>query len=177
MQISPVKSLEVTKTDPARVKLLWDLSSERRNQGRHSENLRATVAAQTVAGASALVAVITYDKHVDIYDLPLCLMVTFVGIVGALFSATYTERYHRNRKRASDLLKELDAVTPHDNRLSTIQIEARADEQTWSKKRFSIIRKISSTHWLWLVFPTIVTAVGVALSFFAIACGQCAPTR
>ncbi len=156
-----------------RRKLLWDISSERRNQGRHSENLRATVAAQTMAGASALVAVITYDRHVDLFDLPLCILVTLVGVIGAIFSATYTERYHRNRNRASDLLKELDACTEHGDRQSAMEIERCADEQTWSKKRFSIVRKISSSHWLWLLFPVAVAVLGVALTVVAIECGQC----
>lgn len=146
-----------------RRKLLWDLSSERRNQGRHSENLRATVAAQTVTGASVLIAVITYDKCIAIHELPLCLLVAFIGFIGAAFIATYTERYHRNRKRASDLLNELDAITGHDGRCSTSEIERYADEQTWSKKRFYLARKVGSSHWLWLTFPTVIAILGIAL--------------
>lgn len=167
--------METPKADSDRRKLLWDLSSERRNHGRHSENLRATVAALTMTASSALVAVVTYDRHVDVYDLPLTILVTFVGIIGAIFSATYTERYHRNRRRASELLKELDAITNHGERSSTSVIEKLADEETWSKKRFSIIRRISSSHWLWLLFPILVAILGIALSAVGIACWKCPP--
>lgn len=159
-------------TNPDRRKLLWDLSSERRNQGRHSENLRATVAAQTMTVASALVAVAVYDSKINLVDLPLCVLVTLVGVIGTVFSATYTERYHRNRKRASDLLKELDACTEHGDRQSAMEIERCADEQTWAKKRFSIVRRISSSHWLWLLFPLAVALLGVVLCVVALAAGQ-----
>lgn len=52
---------ETLKDDSARQKLLWDLSIERRNQARHSENLRSSVAGYVMTAASALVAVVTYE--------------------------------------------------------------------------------------------------------------------
>ena len=166
-----------TSDDSARRKLLWDLSAERRNQGRHSENLRSSVAGYVMTAASALVAVITYDKQINIYDLPLAIIVVLIGIIGALFSSAYTERYHRNRRRASDLLKELDRMTVHFGRSSVTEIEAGADATTWSKKRFSIVRKISSSHWLWLAFPILVAILGIVLMVVAIECGHCIPAR
>ena len=130
-----------------------------------------------MTAASAIVAVITYDKHVDIYDLPLSIMVILIGVIGTLFSSAYTERYHRNRKRASDLLKELDQITPHFDRSSMVAIEAKADATTWSKKRFAVVRKISSSHWLWLAFPILVSILGAVLAVIAIKCGHCAPPK
>ena len=156
-----------------RRKLLWDLSSERRSQARHSETLRSSVAGYVIAAATAVIAVITYDKHINIYDLPLCISVVIIGIVGSIFSATYTERYHRNRRRASHLLKELDSATEHPDGRSAIQIEGEADSIHFTKRRFSVTRSIASSHWLWLAFPVSVTIIGLVLSYFALDCGTC----
>ncbi|MFM2450086.1 MAG: hypothetical protein RIS44_2536 [Pseudomonadota bacterium] len=168
---------ESKSSNADRRKLLWDLSSERRNQARHSETLRSSVAGYVIASATAVIAVITYDKHINVYDLPLCISVIIIGVVGSLFSATYTERYHRNRRRASRLLKELDESTEHPIGRSVVQMEKDADSLHFTKRRFSLTRSIASSHWLWLAFPVSVAIIGLVLSIFAISCGTCAAPK
>jgi hypothetical protein len=163
----------ITPDETARRKLLWDLSIERRTQARHSENLRSTVTGFIVTASSILTALVTWDKFINRTDVALTSLIMFIGIIGLLFCGSYTERYHRNRKRASDLLKELDLITTYDGVMSTQKIEANADQQTWSKKRFALFRKLGSSHWLWLAFPAMVSILGIGLTLMALLCSNC----
>jgi hypothetical protein len=151
-----------------RKKLLWDLSQERRNHARHSETLRSSVSSYVLVAASGLVAVITFDDTINRYDFPLSLLLIAIGILGTLFSAAYTERYHRNRRRASELLKELDAISSVSNKQTLTEIEAKADAIHYQRRRFSLARGLASTHWLWLAFPILVSLVGLVLTFIAV---------
>jgi hypothetical protein len=149
--------------DAARRRLLWDVLAEHRNQGRHSETLRSSVAGYTLAIASALVTIITHDG-VDGDDLPLSILVVVVGVVGGLFSAAYTERYHRNRRRADVLLSELDVITEHAGRKPVLMLKADADLEQQSKLRFWLLRRWANAHWLWLLFPIAITLLGIVLT-------------
>jgi hypothetical protein len=92
--------------------------------------MRATVSGYVLTAASALIAVVTFDDKVNHNDLPLTILITAVGLFGMLFAATYTERYHRNRNRASQLLNELDCLINGSGERQTGKIEAKADRQT-----------------------------------------------
>jgi Flp pilus assembly protein TadB len=156
----------VANDESSRRRLLWDLSSERRAQARHSEALRASVATYVLTAASGVIAVITHDG-VNRHDFPLAVVLVAIGVMGMLFSATYTERYHRNRNRASKLLRELDNAVSTGSTRSTFQIEDEADKEHLNKRRFSVVRSLASSHWLWLAFPFLVAIVGGVLV------GQC----
>jgi hypothetical protein len=118
--------------------------------------LRATVSGYVLTAASALIAVVTFDDKVNHNDLPLTILITAVGLFGMLFAATYTERYHRNRNRASQLLKEMDCLINGSGERQTGKIAAKADRQTFEHRRFRYVRAIASSHWLWVGFPAIV---------------------
>jgi hypothetical protein len=152
----------------ARRRLLWDVSQERRAQGRHSETLRSTVTNYVLLASSGLVAVITSDRVVNRYDVALAILLILIGVLGVLFNATYTERYHRNRRRASQLLKALDDLSAVEGSLTIHDIEANADAEHLKHGRFRYVRRRASSHWLWLAFPTIVGILGAVLTVLAI---------
>lgn len=156
-----------TAQDPAaRRKLLADLSAERRLQARHNETLRSNVASSTVAISSGLIAVITHNK-IDRSDLTLSILLIVIGCVGVASTLTYIERYHRHRNRASRLLRALDEMTDHGGEKTVFEIEEEADQRHKERTRFALIRCIGSSHWLWLVFPAIIAAVGIVLTVVA----------
>lgn len=149
-------------------KLLGDTSQERRAQGRHSENLRSNVSNYVLVAASGIVAVITFDRVINRYDLVLALLLIAIGLLGTLFCASYTERYHRNRQRASKLLKELDRISDASGERKLGKIEDDADSIHFQYDLFRLVYKFTSSHWLWLVFPLLVVMVGIVLTALAL---------
>jgi hypothetical protein len=150
--------------------LLWGLYQDVRSHARHTETLRSSAVNYVLVVASALITVITFDKQVDRYDLPLCLIVSLIGLISALFSASYAELYYRNRVRAGHLLDHLDAAFFEGRAPATLsQVLANADEAHRKTKIYRWSRRITgSTHVFWLVLPLVVFAIGVTLTFLAL---------
>jgi hypothetical protein len=153
----------------ARRKLLWDLSVERRVHARHSETLRATATGYALAGASALIAVITLDKEINYDDLPLAFLLLVIGIVGALFSTAYTERSHQHRNRANSLLKELDSEISLGFPISVEEIEDASDNDHRHAARSAWMRKLDSSRSLWVALPLFIALLGIILICISLA--------
>jgi hypothetical protein len=123
-----------------------------------------------MAIATALITLITFDKRFSVADLPLALIVCFIGLFTALFSASYAELYFRNRERAKNILQRLDASFFYyraSTSLSTLMDDA--DEGHYHANRYQWARKIAgSTHGFWIGLPVVVFAVGILLIYMSI---------
>jgi hypothetical protein len=155
------------KDEKGQKDLLWGLYLDMRNHARHAETLRVSAVSYMLAVASALIAVITFDHKVDRYDLPLSILVALIGLITALFSASYAELYFRNRERANNILKRLDELffydevhTPPPSK-TTLSKLIDVDDRTYN---FSWAR-IASTHWVWVVLPSMVLILGSYLIY------------
>ena len=150
--------------------LWWGLYQDMRSHSRHAETLRASAVNYMLVVASALIAVITFDDQINRFDLPLSLIISIIGLISALFSASYTELYYRNRERAGHIRKHLDKAIFIDRgsaSLSEILEEADATHQKTKTYRWS--RRITgSTHLFWLVPPLVVLAIGIVLTILSL---------
>jgi hypothetical protein len=168
--------------------LLWGLYEDLRSHARHAETLRSNAGSYMLAVAGALIGVITFDQKLNGCDLPLAIIVTVLGLLTALFSASYAELYFRNIDRARRVLQRLDEAffqtkapitlseLAHDaeNQPTTLNSCARIlgistgstvpGEQQISpvrEARFAWARHLTgSTHGLWIVLPAIVCVMG-----------------
>jgi hypothetical protein len=143
--------------------LLWGMYLDMRAHARHAETLRVSAATYMLAVASALIAVISFDHKLDLHDLPLSILVSLIGLITALFCASYAELYFRNRERAERIQKRLDELFFDHEQPTTLSklIDVRAETY-----RFCWARDLTgSTHWLWVGLPAIVFAVGIVLIF------------
>jgi hypothetical protein len=87
--------------------------------------------------ASALIVVITFDKEIDRYDLPLCFIVGVLGLIVTQFSASFIELYIRNRTRAMYFFKRLDdSFFKNRAEVTLTQIQANADEEHYRTRIF-----------------------------------------
>jgi hypothetical protein len=151
--------------------LLWGLYQDVRGHARHAETLRANAVNYMVLVAGALIAAITIDKEIDRYDLPLSIVVSLIGLMTVLFSASYAELYSRNRKRAEQILKCLDESFFYNKaqpKLSTL-IDGSRDEKYPFKWVRSVTGSTGSTHWYWIGLPVIVSVVGILLIYRCVA--------
>ncbi|WP_420631757.1 hypothetical protein [Candidatus Leptofilum sp.] len=150
--------------------LCWGLYQDVRSHSRHAETLRSSAVNYMLVVASALITVITFDDHINRFDLPLSIIVTVIGLISAFFSASYTELYYRNRERAGHIRKHLDKTYFKDQAptsLSQILEEADADHHDTKIYRWS--RRITgSTHLFWLVPPLMVLTIGIVLTVLSL---------
>lgn len=147
--------------------LLWGLYQEYRNHARHNEILRSNIINYLILVSAGLTTLIATDKNLDNQDLPLTVTLMVVGFLGALFSASHTERYQRNRTRAAELRKELDTVWFNEKKRIE-NIKERADEIHQGYKIFKIINVTSNSHVLWLILPLFISLIGLITTIFVI---------
>jgi hypothetical protein len=120
--------------------------------------------------AGALITLITFDRWFSLLDLPLSIIVCFIGLFTALFSASYAELYFRNRERAKDILQHLDGSFFYYRAPTTLsKLVDDADEGHHQANRYQWARRISgSTHVFWVGLPAVVFAVGILLIYMSI---------
>jgi hypothetical protein len=148
--------------------LFWGLYEDLRSHARHAETLRSNAGSYMLAVAAALIGVITLDDKLNACDLPPAVVVAVLGLLTALFSASYAELYFRNRDRAARVLKCLDDLFLQRKAPTLWELAYAEDEPT----RYGWARRVTgSTHLLWIVLPALVCLVGLYLIYAGVASG------
>lgn len=159
----------INDTQKIQKEILWGLYQEFRNHARHREILRSNVNNYMLIVSSALITVIIFDDKLNRLDLPLSLLICFSGFLCGVFSASYAEGYQKDRTRASELLKQLDAIFFEGQAPITLaQIKENADRSHYSQKLYVLAKKINA-QFFWLVLPILVCIIGVV---FTVLCWQ-----
>ena len=141
--------------------ILWGLFQEYRNHARHKEVMRANITNYLILISAGLLTLIT-SSGLTADDLPLVAMLILIGILGAVFNSSYSERYLRNRRRAGEVAKELGEAWFR-NPMKIRELRDAADEIHESSRHYYRITKLSNSHVLWLLFPLLISAIGLIL--------------
>lgn len=141
---------------------LWKLYLEHCTHVRHHETQRSMVAASILAIATALLGLVTFDKAVRITDLPLTILLVFLGLFGALFSAKQYERASMHTERARHYRDAVDA-TLDGCPLKRLKQEADAEH----RKNFKRLEKLRLNKF-WVTLYILLAAIGCALSIVSI---------
>jgi hypothetical protein len=159
---------ELSDLAKVRKDLLWGLYSDLRTHARHAEALRSNVVNFMIVIASVLVAMIANDGRVAEEELPLCVVVVAIGLLGLAFAASYTELYERNRSRAMRVRQALDDEYFTDG--TTMESLLRdADSVHQSALRYRWSRRLTgSTQRFWLVLPGLIVLAGLLLGIIAV---------
>jgi hypothetical protein len=80
---------------------LLALYQENTTHGRHHETQRSTVAAILLTITAGVVSVVTYDRTLNLFDIPLTAFVIVLGIFGVIFSRTHYTLYRMHMDRAA----------------------------------------------------------------------------
>jgi hypothetical protein len=104
-------SEDVTERKKIQKELLWDFYQDMRTHARHNETIRSNAVDYMLLLASALIVVISYDREIcGGGDLAFAIILILIGLIGALFAASYGELYYRNRDRSDRLRRALDTL-------------------------------------------------------------------
>ena len=72
--------------------ILWKLYEDNRNYARFHELQRSTATNLILAVSAGLIGLVTFDKNINLLDLPSVLFLDVLGNFGAIFSAKHYER-------------------------------------------------------------------------------------
>ena len=148
-------------TDALR-EMLWNMFEEHCTQARHHEDQRSTVASALVAIAGVITGIVTFDQRITLSDLPLTLMLTVIGVFGALFSAKHYERYNLHLERARTHRAALNELL-----LGKPLIRLKEEADAANAAEFPIIGKLRlKWFWYWIYVP--ISLLGLTLTIIAI---------
>lgn len=135
--------------------------NEHTTHGRHHESQRSIVSSLIITLASALIALIGFDRNITADDLPQAIAITSLGLFGALFTLKEYERAVFHMDRARLYRNKLEKIFPE------LSIE---DEKEYAKrqlmKKFPNVNRIS-LKWLWVALHLSITGIGCLIIFFA----------
>ena len=140
---------------------LWKMYQEQRTHIRHHESQRSSVAAALIAIAGALLGLITFDKAINLSDLPLTLFLLLIGSFGAIFSAKQYERSSLHTERASSYSDAIDELLDN-HPLKRVKQDADARHTKQFPKLFHL-----RLNKFWLGMYLLVAFLGLVLSFVA----------
>lgn len=142
--------------------ILFALYTENVNQCRHHETQRATVTSSIIAIDTIIIGLITFDKTINLTDIPLAILLIILGIFGATFTLKHYERYSLCVERLRQYRKELDEQFG-DNEI--LRLKNIADEI--HAKRFPNLVRYTH-HKFWIFLHVIITVIALVLTALAI---------
>ncbi|MDJ0597626.1 MAG: hypothetical protein QNJ37_02100 [Crocosphaera sp.] len=162
-----------------------------REHARHSESTRETANNFMLAISAAIIGVMTNDGNLCRNDIPLCISLIVLGILGFLSSVAYTDRYQRNRIRASKIKEALDKSCNHHKTPQSLDDLEKSAEKEYNQvrsdisisnifsisglfKKKKVVRKSikeGGHHLVWFLFPFVLIIVGIIL--IILASGKC----
>jgi hypothetical protein len=159
---------ELSDETKVRKDLLWGMYTDVRAHARHAETLRSNVVNFMIVVASVLTAVIANDGQISRTDVPLCLVIVVVGLLGLAFAASYTELYERNRKRAMRIRTALDdEFLTSGGTIASLLDEA--DQPHEAERLYRWSRQFTgSTQRFWFLLPGLIVAAGLLLTIVAL---------
>src|SRR5918994_3669768 len=85
----------VTESEKIQKELMWAFYQDVRTHARHNETIRSNAIDYMLLLASALIIVISYDRKIcGGADQAFAIILTLIGLIGALFAASYGELYY-----------------------------------------------------------------------------------
>lgn len=154
--------------------LLLAMYQECTTRCRHHETLRATITGSLIAIDTIIVGVITFDKSLILSDVPLTLLITFLGIFGVIFTLSHLERYLQYSKRGQQYQNTLDNTFTN-GLIERGKKDAKAATNILLKNgKFNFPRYLHH-HFLWSMIHIFIFIIGLTLSIIAIFFPQYSP--
>jgi hypothetical protein len=149
---------------------LWDFYQDIRTHARHNETIRSNAIDYMLLVASALVVVISFDRVITCRDLAFAIILILIGLIGALFAASYGELYYRNRDRSDRLREVLDNLFFQNQRaeITLAQIWDETERADYRLKKLRVFTgEAGSTHVFWIALPLVAGLIGAVLTVLA----------
>ncbi len=147
--------------DPT-LEVLLSVYREERDQGRQSEDQRATLANLVlIIAAGALVAFVANLRFQLAAALPAAFIV-LLGVYGCLGSLKLSERFQLHQERASEIRRRINELVP-DAKIEELRSQASANHQ----KDHRVLNRVHLS-WFWVALHLLVASAGVIVLLIVI---------
>jgi hypothetical protein len=146
--------------------ILWGLYQEHRSHARHNETLRSAITNMLIVASVAIISFATYDKELNQNDVPAALLLIGIGSLGIFFSASYTERALKHKRRAQECRNELDEIVFNKPVGRTLDAVIKDADAKHKESYVGKIGKVSSSHLFWIILPLVIMLAGIALMIY-----------
>ncbi len=143
------------------LEVLLTVYREERDQGRQSEDQRATLANLVLIIAGALVAFVANLRFQLAAALPAGFIV-LLGIYGCLGSLKLSERFQLHQERASKIRRRINELVP-DAKLEELRHQAAADHRKGNQLFYRI-----HLSWFWVALHLLIATAGMILLLIVI---------
>ncbi len=145
--------------------ILWGLYQEHRTHARHNETLRSTVNNMLIVASAVLVTLATSDKEINERDLPGAVLLIGFGVLGFIFSASYTEKVGRHKMRADQYREELDQVV-FAKPIGERKLQKIVEDADAKHKNFLVhlIKTVGNSFTLWSILSLLISLIGIYLT-------------
>jgi hypothetical protein len=144
-----------------KVDVLLELYKEHCNWERHHESQRSSVSSILIAIAAGIIGIVTFDGHLNIFDIPLTVLLIVLGCFGSLFSAKQYNSFSLHQQRANKIRDALNTFVPDANILIL-----RKEADIMTKNNFPIITRMRLYHF-WNTVPVLIVIIGIILTICA----------
>lgn len=152
----------MTQSDESPGDFFWKMYQENTAQGRHHEMQRSALATSLIAISGAVIGVVTFNRDLTTWDLPLTLFLVLLGVFGGIFSAKQYERFCLHMERARGYRDALDALLPNS---PLARIKKTADRNHKEKHPTLVALRLNA---FWLALYGAIAGLGIILSGIAL---------
>jgi len=140
--------------------ILIEVYKEQCTHGRHHEAQRTAMSNLILIAATGIIAFVTFDDKLNLFDLPIALFLVILGLFGALFSVKFGERFKHHSSRSREIRNQLDE--------NISELLKTADQKHDSLNKHSVwIKKLNITRY-WVLLHMLISAIGIVLSLLII---------
>lgn len=144
--------------------LLWGMYADLRAHARHAETLRANAVNYVLVVAAAIIVFVNADDGIERTEWPMGVAVVITGLLGLAFTASYTELFQRNRRRALAFRARLDNLFFEGEHMTIDGLLNTSDSDHEATTIYRWSRRLTgSASRFWLVVPVLVIIAGGAL--------------
>jgi len=108
------------------------------------------------------IGLITFDKSVNVSDVPLTIFLTVLGIFGAAFTLKHYERYPLHIQMASLYRNKIDEIF-----MEGLVFTLKKNADKTNDKEFPRLKYLRLHYW-WTALHMIISIIGIVLAIIAI---------
>lgn len=144
-----------------KIDILIELYKEHTKWCQHHEQQRTNVSNMILFMCSILLGLISFDKIIEIHDLPISIFIIILGVFGLIFNYKFYERFDFHNLRINNYLKEISLEIEN---LDIKDINRKA----WNKSSFKNTSiQNTSLYKFWIYLHLLVVIIGIFTTIMA----------
>jgi len=156
----------ITEEQKIQKEILLAMYQDNIDQGRHHEIQRGNVTSAMLAIEAIIIGLITFDKQINLFDLPLTIMLIVLGVFGAGFTLKQYERFSLHMERARVYRGKLDELF-----MGGLISSLKNSADNKNNCKYPILSNLRLNYW-WTGLHLSIAGTGIVLTIVCVICPQ-----